>query len=56
MIGPRRNRDWWDRSPAIPPNRPPQLRTVLLIALGAWLVLGMVSIVVAAALQWWRAA
>ncbi len=52
--GPRGDRNGFDESPVPPPERPPQLRTVLLIALFAWLVLGMVSVVVAFVAQWWR--
>lgn len=52
--GPRGERNGFDGSSVPPPSRPPQLRAVLLIALFAWLVLGVVSIVVAFVAQWWR--
>lgn len=37
--GPKGSRNWMDESDSTPPERPPQLRTVLLIALAFWVVI-----------------
>lgn len=39
MIGARHNRDWWDSGPCTPPEKPPQLRSVLLMILAAAVIL-----------------
>lgn len=53
--GPRGDRDPWpDNGKVRPPDRPPQLRTVL-FWVGIYLfAVGVVAIVGAFALQWWR--
>ena len=51
--GPRGARGW-DASPAQPPERPPQLRAVLLMAAAAFVVLLALSVGSAYLQLWWR--
>lgn len=54
--GPRGDRNWWDESDSTPPERPPQLRTVLLMVAAFAVLLGALAVGGGAFLHWWRGA
>lgn len=54
--GPRGNRNWFDESPATPPKRPPQLRTVALLVAAFFVAVGALAVGGGWLLQWWRGA
>lgn len=52
--GPRGDRNGFDESPVQPPERPPQLRTVLLIVAAYAVALAALSLGGGVLMQWWR--